>query len=75
MRVLVTGVTGQVGGALVARLRGEATIVAADRAALDLAAPHAIPAALDRMAPDIIINPAAYTAWTKRRTSASWRCA
>jgi dTDP-4-dehydrorhamnose reductase len=62
MRVLVTGVTGQVGGALVARLRDEATIIAADRAALDLAAPHAIPAALDRMAPDIIINPAAYTA-------------
>ena len=61
MRVLVTGVTGQVGGALVARLHGEATIVAADRAALDLAAPHAIPHALDRMAPDIIINPAAYT--------------
>jgi dTDP-4-dehydrorhamnose reductase len=61
MRVLVTGVTGQVGGALVARLRGEATIIAADRAALDLAAPHAIAAALDRMAPDVIINPAAYT--------------
>jgi dTDP-4-dehydrorhamnose reductase len=62
MRILVTGVTGQIGGAVVARLKGSATLLAADRAVLDLAAPQAIPDALDRLAPDIIINPAAYTA-------------
>jgi dTDP-4-dehydrorhamnose reductase len=62
MRILVTGVTGQVGGALVERLRSGGTIIAADRALLDLARPDEIPAALDRMAPDLIINPAAYTA-------------
>jgi len=62
MRILVTGVTGQVGGALVERLRSLGSIVAADRAMLDLARPDEIPSALDRIEPDLIINPAAYTA-------------
>jgi dTDP-4-dehydrorhamnose reductase len=62
MRILVTGVTGQVGGALVERLQSLGSIVAADRAMLDLARPDEIPAALDRIAPDLILNPAAYTA-------------
>ena len=65
MRILVTGVTGQVGRAVFTRLRDEATVVAADRAALDLAKLQAIADALDRMAPDIIINPAASTAVDK----------
>ena len=65
MRVLVTGVSGQVGGALVARLQAGAALLTADRTVLDLAAPHAIPAVLDRLAPDIILNPAAYTAVDK----------
>jgi dTDP-4-dehydrorhamnose reductase len=62
MRILLTGVTGQVGGALLEPLRSLGSVVAADRTVLDLSAPEAIPAALDRMAPDLIINPAAYTA-------------
>jgi dTDP-4-dehydrorhamnose reductase len=62
MRVLVTGVSGQVGGALVPRLQAMATTLAADRTVLDLSMPQAIPSALDRLAPDIIVNPAAYTA-------------
>jgi dTDP-4-dehydrorhamnose reductase len=37
-------------------------VVAADRTALDLARPVEIAAALDRLAPELIINPAAYTA-------------
>jgi len=61
MRILVTGVTGQVGGALVAALGSAGTVVPADRAALDLARPADIAAALDRSAPDLIVNPAAYT--------------
>lgn len=65
MRILITGITGQIGRALVFRLQGRGTIVAADRAALDLAKPHAIAEALDRMGPDLIINPAAYTAVDK----------
>jgi dTDP-4-dehydrorhamnose reductase len=65
MRILVTGVTGQIGGALIARLPASTTTLAADRSVLDLAAPQAIPDALDRLAPDIIVNPAAYTAVDK----------
>jgi dTDP-4-dehydrorhamnose reductase len=61
MRVLVTGVTGQVGGALLGALN-EANVVAAPRAVLDLAQAGTIASALDRIAPDLIINPAAYTA-------------
>jgi dTDP-4-dehydrorhamnose reductase len=62
MRILVTGVTGQVGSALVERLQSLGSIVAADRTMLDLARPDEISAALDRIAPDLILNPAAYTA-------------
>lgn len=60
-RILVTGVTGQVGSALVEALP-PGSVLAADRAALDLARPETIAAALDRLAPELIINPAAYTA-------------
>ncbi len=62
MRILVTGVTGQVGGALVPRLKQVGTVVAATREAVDLTRPDDISGALDRLAPDVIINPAAYTA-------------
>ena len=75
MRILVTGVTGQIGGALLPRLQGLrveglpveglATTLAADRTMLDLSMPQAIPSTLDRLAPDIIVNPAAYTAVDK----------
>jgi dTDP-4-dehydrorhamnose reductase len=60
LRIFVTGVSGQVGGALAARLGERA--YPADRSLLDLARPADIPVVLDRLSPDIIINPAAYTA-------------
>jgi len=62
MRILITGVTGQVGGALCGALASAGVVLAADRNELDLSRPERLPAALDRMAPDIIVNPAAYTA-------------
>ncbi len=65
MRVLVTGVTGQVGGALVARLKELGTVVPADRAMLDLTRPADLSHALDDLEPDLIINAAAYTAVDK----------
>src|SRR5262249_18394844 len=65
MRILVPGVPGQVGGALTARPPPSATVLAADRRVLDLAAPQTLAGALDRLRPDLIFNPAAYTAVDK----------
>jgi dTDP-4-dehydrorhamnose reductase len=62
MRILMTGVTGQVGGALASRLAGTHAVVAANRDVLDLSTPAAIAGRLDELAPNLIINPAAYTA-------------
>jgi dTDP-4-dehydrorhamnose reductase len=62
MRILLTGATGQVGGALLAPLQSLGTVAAPDLNVFDLARPQDIPTALDRMAPDLIVNPAAYTA-------------
>ena len=64
MRILVTGATGQVGSALVGRLPASAKFLVADRTVLDLpvtlARRH-----VRRLAPEIIINCAAYTAVDK----------
>ncbi len=65
MRILVTGVSGQVGGVLVPRLEPFATVIPHDEFSLDFTRPDLIPLALDRDAPDLIINPAAYTAVDK----------
>jgi dTDP-4-dehydrorhamnose reductase len=62
MRILVTGASGQVGSAMAQRLASCATVIATDRASLDLAKPDAIPAILDKIAPELVINAAAYTA-------------
>lgn len=62
MRILVTGSSGQVGGALSSALAPLGAILAPDRSNFDLATPDGLPRQLDRFAPDIIINPAAYTA-------------
>ena len=62
MRILLTGASGQVGGALTGRLLAFGAVVTPGRAAFDLANVEAIPASLDAIAPDVIVNPAAYTA-------------
>lgn len=62
MRVLVTGITGQVGRALLNGLRDSVTVIACDRSVMDLTRPQSIAAVLDRLQPDLIVNPAAYTA-------------
>ena len=56
MRILVTGVTGQVGGALVEALRPAGAVVAADRAALDLARLEEIAAAGARRAAWVLLR-------------------
>ncbi|MFN4016083.1 MAG: dTDP-4-dehydrorhamnose reductase [Reyranella sp.] len=62
MRILVTGVTGQVGSALATKLATFGSVVPADRSVLDLTRPEDIASRLDEIAPDLIVNPAAYTA-------------
>lgn len=65
MRILITGSTGQLGRALTSRLRSCGDVTATDRSTLDLAKPDAIPALLDKLRADLIINTAAYTAVDK----------
>jgi dTDP-4-dehydrorhamnose reductase len=62
MRILLTGTSGQVGGALLPLLRRSQEVLAPNRAEFDLSDPRALAAALDRLEVDLIINPAAYTA-------------
>ena len=61
MRILVTGGTGQIGAALVPRLAALGAVVAPNRAELDFARPSDLAEQLDRIAPHLIINCAAYT--------------
>lgn len=62
MRFLVTGIGGQVGHDLLRTLAPLGEVIGVDRAALDLASPSAIAEVVRRVAPDVIFNPAAYTA-------------
>ena len=64
MRLLVTGHDGQLACCLAERARAAADveIVAVGRPELDLERPDAIRAAVRRVAPDAVINAAAYTA-------------
>ena len=65
MRILITGATAQVGLALVSRLRESGNLIVTDRRTLDLSQLDSIASVLDRFAPELIINAAAYTAVDK----------
>jgi len=62
MRILLTGTSGQIGGALLPLLEERATVIAPDKAAFDLARPDLIASRLDEYRPDLVVNPAAFTA-------------
>lgn len=62
MKLLVTGATGQVGWELARSLMALGEVAAMDRAACDLAHPETLAAVVDQVAPDVIVNAAAYTA-------------
>lgn len=66
-KILLTGVNGQVGHALQQRLTG-VELVATDVAEMDLSNPDAIRQVVQAVKPDLIINPAAYTAVDKAET-------
>ena len=61
MKILVTGKNGQVGHELMCTLAPLGQVVGVDVKECDLAQSAAIDALLERVKPDIIINPAAYT--------------
>ncbi|KYG98536.1 dTDP-4-dehydrorhamnose reductase [Bradyrhizobium sp. DOA1] len=62
MRILLTGSSGQIGSALLPLLKERHSVIAPTSGEFDLSKPKALGALLDAMRPDLIINPAAYTA-------------
>jgi dTDP-4-dehydrorhamnose reductase len=68
MRILLTGTRGQVGSELVELLQPLGEVVATERSELDLADPQAIRRVLRERRPQVIVNPAAYTAVDKAET-------
>jgi len=65
VRILLTGVNGQVGWELQRTLAPLGEVIAADRSVLDLADTAGIRRSVAAIAPDLIVNPAAYTAVDK----------
>ena len=65
MRILLTGISGQVGSALRASLCSAGAIMAVDRSTFDLSRPERLMKTLDELSPHLIVNPAAYTAVDK----------
>jgi dTDP-4-dehydrorhamnose reductase len=61
MKILLTGKDGQVGFALNKKLASLGEVIATNRDMLDLSDSEAIKAFINKIQPDIIINPAAYT--------------
>lgn len=68
MKFLLTGKNGQVGFELQRALAPLGEVVAVDQAECDLANPEAIRHLVHQIKPDVIINPAAFTAVDKAET-------
>ena len=64
-KILLTGINGQVGHALYPKLQSLGEVIALDRNQLDLSKPDHIREVIQHIKPDLIINPAAYTAVDK----------
>jgi dTDP-4-dehydrorhamnose reductase len=65
VKILITGKNGQVGFELQRALAPLGEIVAVDQAECDFTQPEALRELVRRVAPDVIVNPAAYTAVDK----------
>lgn len=65
MRILLTGTAGQVGSALAPLLKTWSTVLTPALEDFDLSKPAELSAKLDQLMPDLIVNPAAYTAVDK----------
>jgi len=64
-RILLTGISGQVGRELQRTLQPLGDVIACDRSRFDLTQPEALRATLQALRPTLIVNPAAYTAVDK----------
>ena len=73
MKILVTGKNGQVGFELQRALAPLGEVIAVDQADCDLSSPEAIRQLVRRIQPQVIVNPAAYTAVDKAEDDAE-RC-
>ncbi len=71
LRILLTGVSGQVGGDLMPLLQAVGTVIAPLRPDLDLADAASVHRFVMRQKPDWIVNPAAYTAVDKAESEPS----
>ncbi|WP_429499133.1 dTDP-4-dehydrorhamnose reductase [Robbsia andropogonis] len=67
-RILLTGVTGQVGFELARSLQGLGEVIGLDRSGLDLSNPDKMREVIRSLSPSLIVNPAAYTAVDKAET-------
>ena len=65
MKLLVTGANGQVGWELARSLMPLGDVIALDRSRCDLSRPETLAALVADLAPDVIVNAAAYTAVDK----------
>lgn len=68
LRLLITGTTGQVGWELLRSLAQLGEVVAADRNRMDLSNPDAIRRTIREVRPDVVVNPAAWTAVDRAET-------
>ena len=62
MKILLTGSTGQLGNALKSALQATGEIIIPPRDQMDFCKPELVRATIQQVRPDVIINPAAYTA-------------
>lgn len=65
MKILLTGKSGQVGYELERSLQGLGEVIAVDRSQMDLSDLDQVREVIRRVKPDLIVNPAAYTAVDK----------
>ena len=67
-KILLTGMTGQVGGELARALAPLGKLVIPERSRCDLSRPETLSALVDEVCPSVIVNAAAYTAVDKAET-------